>query len=61
MPINREVNNTHIDRCDDATRRDATRRDATTAVGCVVFFLSENRTDAARAGEPTVFFRRAAR
>ena len=31
MPINREVNNTHIDRCDDATRRDD-------SLGVVFFF-----------------------
>ena len=31
MPINREVNNTYIDRCDDATRRDD-------SLGVVFFF-----------------------
>ena len=62
MPINREVNNTHIDRCDDATRRDATRRDATRRQPSVAsfFFFSENRADASRAGEPTVFSPRGA-
>ena len=31
MPINREVNNTYIDRCDDATRHDD-------SLGVVFFF-----------------------
>ena len=62
MPINREVNNTHIDRCDDATRRDATRRDATRRQPWVASFFFLVKTAPTRlAPESRRFFRRAAR
>jgi hypothetical protein len=55
MPINREVNNTYIDRCDDATRRDD-------SLGVFFFFLVKTVPTRLAAPERRRFsFRRAAR